>query len=58
MITNHHYLTLDDAVFKSADTDMQPIFRRLIMTASNVEMRQDMNVEDEYSTPFKMDSQN
>ena len=50
---NQHYLSLDDKVFDAADTDMQPIFHRLMMAASNVEMRQDMNVEDEYYSIIK-----
>jgi len=50
---NQHYLSLDDKVFDTADTDMQPIFHRLMMAASNVEMRQDMNVEDEYYSIIK-----
>ena len=50
---NQHYLSLDDAAFNTADSDMQPIFHRLMMAASNVEMRQDMNVEDEYYSIIK-----
>ena len=50
---NQHYLSLDDSAFDSADTDMMPIFHRLMMAASNVEMRQDMNVEDEYYSIIK-----
>ena len=50
---NQHYLCLDDASFHDADADMQPIFHRLMMAASNVEMRQDMNVEDEYYSIIK-----
>jgi hypothetical protein len=50
---NQHYLSLDEKVFDSADADMQPIFHRLMMAASNVEMRQDMNVEDEYYSIIK-----
>ena len=52
-LDNQHYLNLDDAAFHSADDDMQPIFHRLMMAASNVEMRQDMNVEDEYFSIIK-----
>ena len=37
----------------SADSDMQPILHRLLMAASSVEMRQDMNVEDEYYSIIK-----
>ena len=50
---NQHYLNLDERSFDAADTDMQPIFHRLLMAASNVEMRQDMNVEDEYYSIIK-----
>ncbi len=32
---------------------MQPIFHRLLMAASNIEMRQNMNVEDEYYSIIK-----
>ena len=52
-LDNQHYLSLDDAAFDTADADMQPIFHRLMMAASNVEMRQDMNVEDEYYSIIK-----
>ena len=52
-LDNQHYLSLDDAAFDAADADMQPIFHRLMMAASNVEMRQDMNVEDEYYSIIK-----
>ena len=50
---NQHYLNLDDRTINSADEDMQPIFHRLIMAAANIEMRQDMNVEDEYYSIIK-----
>ena len=50
---NEHYLSLDEKAFDLADADMQPIFHRLMMAASNVEMRQDMNVEDEYYSIIK-----
>ena len=50
---NQHYLTLDEAAYGSADSDMQPILHRLLMAASSVEMRQDMNVEDEYYSIIK-----
>ena len=50
---NQHYLNLDDHTVDSADEDMQPIFHRLIMAAANIEMRQDMNVEDEYYSIIK-----
>ena len=50
---SQHYLTLDEKTFDSADSDMQPIFHRLMMAAANIEMRQDMNVEDEYYSIIK-----
>ena len=50
---SQHYLTLDEKTFETADTDMQPIFHRLMMAAANIEMRQDMNVEDEYYSIIK-----
>ena len=50
---NEHYLNLDETVFADADADMEPIFRRLMMAASSVEMRQNMNVEDEYYSIIK-----
>ena len=50
---NQHYLNLDDEAFDTADSDMQPIIHRLMMAASNIEMRQNMNVEDEYYSIIK-----
>jgi hypothetical protein len=50
---NEHYLTLDETAFSTADADMEPIFHRLMMAASSVEMRQNMNVEDEYFSIIK-----
>ena len=50
---SQHYLSLDDATFDEADTDMQPILHRLMKAALSVEMRQDMNVEDEYYSIIK-----
>ena len=50
---SQHYLNIDEQAFDSADTDMQPIFHRLLMAASSVDMRQDMNVEDEYFSIIK-----
>ena len=52
-VDNQHYLSLDERSFDAADADMQPIFHRLLVAASNVEMRQDMNVEDEYYSIIK-----
>ena len=50
---NQHYLDLDNRTIDAADEDMQPIFHRLIMAAASIEMRQDMNVEDEYYSIIK-----
>ncbi len=50
---SQHYISLDDEAYNTADADMQPILHRLMMAASNVEMRQDMNVEDEYFSIIK-----
>ena len=45
---NQHVLDLDDSVYAEDDIEMQRILRRLLMAASDIEMRMDMNVEDEY----------
>jgi len=50
---SQHYLSLDEQAYDSSDTEMQPILHRLLMAASSVEMRQDMNVEDEYYSIIK-----
>ena len=50
---NQHYISLDDNSYDVADADMQPILHRLMMAAASVEMRQDMNVEDEYYSIIK-----
>ena len=50
---SEHYLSLDDHAFDTADDDMQPIIHRLMMAAVSVEMRQNMNVEDEYFSLIK-----
>ncbi|MCR4918736.1 MAG: hypothetical protein K5928_02830 [Prevotella sp.] len=50
---SQHYLRLDDAAYDAADSDMQPILHRLMKAALSVEMRQDMNVEDEYFSLIK-----
>ena len=41
-------LHLDDSLYPDDDVEMQHILRRLLMAATNAEMRMDMNVEDEY----------
>jgi flagellar biosynthesis chaperone FliJ len=50
---NQHYLSVEDTAYETADSDMQPIIHRLLMAASNIEMRQNMNVEDEYYSIIK-----
>ena len=50
---NEHFLNLDEEIIENADNDMQPIFHRLIMAGASVEMRQNMNVEDEYYSYIK-----
>ena len=42
-----HFLNIDDSRYQG-DEDMQPILHRLLMAAADADMRQDMNVEDEY----------
>lgn len=44
---NQQVLNLDDSIY-SDDADMQHIVHRLLMAATDADMRQDMNVEDEY----------
>ena len=43
-----HMLDIDETRYDESDADMQRILRRLLMAATNAEMRHDMNVEDEY----------
>ncbi len=45
---NQHTLLLDESLYPEDDTEMQRILRRLLMAAANSDIRQDMNVEDEY----------
>lgn len=44
---DHHLLSLDDKAYEG-DENMEYIVRRLTQAAASSEMRQDMNVEDEY----------
>ena len=44
---NQQVLNLDDSLY-SGDSDMEHIVRRLLMAATNADVRMDMNVEDEY----------
>ena len=45
---NQQILNIDENLYPEDDTEMQHIVRRLLMAATNAEMRMDMNVEDEY----------
>ena len=45
---NQQMLNIDDSQYPEDDVEMQHIIRRLLMAATNAEMRMDMNVEDEY----------
>ena len=45
---NQQMLNIDDSQYPEDDIEMQHIIRRLLMAATNAEMRMDMNVEDEY----------
>ena len=41
-------LDIDDNLYPEDDTEMQRILKRLLMAATDADMRMDMNVEDEY----------
>ena len=45
--SDRHVLNVNDTPFGD-DDDMQYLLRRLLMAAANAQLRQDMNVEDEY----------
>ena len=45
---NQQMLEIDDQLYPEDDTDMQRILRRLLMAATDADVRMDMNVEDEY----------
>ena len=45
--SDRHVLNVNDSPFDD-DDDMQYLLRRLLMAAANAQLRQDMNVEDEY----------
>ena len=51
---NQHTLFLDESRYAEDDAEMQRILRRLLMAAASSEMRQDMNVEDEYYSYLEM----
>ena len=44
---NQHLMELNDDLY-AGDADMEYILRRLLMASSDAQLRQDMNVEDEY----------
>ena len=44
---DQHTLVIDEDLY-AEDSDMQAVLHRLLMAAANANMRQDMNVEDEY----------
>jgi len=46
--TNEHTLLINEDRYAEEDTEMQRILRRLLMAAVSSDIRQDMNVEDEY----------
>ena len=50
---SEHYLRLAEDDFDADDSDMQPIIHRLMKAAVSVELRQNMNVEDEYYSIIK-----
>lgn len=45
--SDRHFLNVNDTPFDD-DDDMQYLLRRLLMAAANAQLRQEMNVEDEY----------
>lgn len=45
--SDRHVLNVNDSPFDD-DDDMQYLLRRLLMAAANAQLRQEMNVEDEY----------
>ena len=47
-VNNQQMLNIDDSLYPDDDVEMQHILKRLLMAATNAEMRMDMNVEDEY----------
>ena len=44
---NEQLMTIDDSLY-AGDTDMEHIVHRLLMATADADVRQDMNVEDEY----------
>ena len=46
--TNDHTIFIDEDRYSEEDAEMQRILRRLLMAAVSSDIRQDMNVEDEY----------
>ena len=45
---NQHTLLLDESLYPEDDAEIQRILRRLLMAAASSDIRQDLNVEDEY----------
>ena len=45
---DQHVLDLDDSLYAEDDIEVQRIIRRLLMAATDANMRMDINVEDEY----------
>ena len=46
--TNEHTIFINEDCYPEEDTEMQRVLRRLLMAAVSSDIRQDMNVEDEY----------
>ena len=47
-VESQHVLNIDERRYAEDDAEMQRILRRLLMAATDANMRHDMNVEDEY----------
>ena len=51
---NQQVLNIDDSLYPEDDLEMQRILHRLLMAATDADMRMDMNVEDEYFSIIEM----
>ena len=51
---NQQILNIDDSLYPEDDLEMQRILHRLLMAATDADMRMDMNVEDEYFSIIEM----
>ena len=51
---NQQILNIDDSLYPEDDVEMQRILHRLLMAATDADMRMDMNVEDEYFSIIEM----